>query len=100
LYRSILLEPKRFCGLKHARRGLLTSAFIALLIATLLAITVPARLKQRQVSIEAGIQARAYAYDLAFFEYQKRFKTLPDRDNLKPELSQMPDPDGQIAPPL
>ena len=50
LYRSVLNQPERFCGLKHARRGLLASSLVVLLIALLIGVTVPARLRQRQTS--------------------------------------------------
>ena len=33
LYRSILLQPERFCGVKYARNGLVASATVVLLIA-------------------------------------------------------------------
>lgn len=98
LYRSIREQPARFCGLKHARRGLLASAVVGLLIATLIGITVPARLRQRQMSIDAASQARLYTYDLILFKYKKQFKSLPpDQASLKEELAKLPDPDGSIA---
>ena len=46
LYRSILAQPEKFCGLKYARRGLLASSVVTLLIALLIGITVPARMEQ------------------------------------------------------
>jgi hypothetical protein len=97
IYRSMLHEPERFCGIKQARRGLFASALIGLLIATLIGITVPARLRQRQMSIEAGYRAQYFTLDRAFFEYQLRYKTLPDPTTLKEDLSKLPDPDGSIA---
>jgi hypothetical protein len=45
LYRSILLQPEKFCGIKHARRGLIASSVVALSIALLIGITVPARME-------------------------------------------------------
>jgi hypothetical protein len=97
LYRSITAQPALFCGVKHARRGLFATFAILFLIATLIGVTVPARLRQRQTAREAAIQARFYALDLALFQYQQRFKTLPDQNMLKEELSKLPDPDGSIA---
>jgi len=97
LYRSILCSPERFCGVKYARRGLLASALAALLIATLVGVTVPARLRQRQMAIEAGIQAQGLAFELACFEYKLRFGKLPDQSSLKEDLLSLPDPDGSIA---
>lgn len=97
LYRSIVSQPALFCGVRHARRGLLASALVALLIATLIGITVPARLQQRKMAIDAGNQARYYALDTALFAYQLKFKTLPDQSTLKEDLARLPDPDGTIA---
>lgn len=97
LYASILRDPVRFCGVKYARSGLLASVVVGLLIATLIGITVPARLRQRQMSIEAGGNALYYTYDRALFEYKLRFGTLPDQATLKEDLARLPDPDGAIA---
>ena len=65
LYKSIRLQPERFCGLKYARRGLMASALVGLLMASLIGITIPARLRQRRLAIEAGYQAQAYALEVA-----------------------------------
>jgi hypothetical protein len=97
IYRSILRSPERFCGVKYARRGLLASALVGLLIVTLVGVTVPARLRQRQMAIEAGIQAQALTFELACFEYKLRFGKLPDQTSLKDDLLSLPDPDGSIA---
>jgi len=97
LYRSILCSPERFCGVKYARGGLLASALVVLLIGTLVGVTVPARLRQRQMAIEAGIQAQGLAFELACFEYKLRFGKLPDQSSLKEDLLSLPDPDGSIA---
>jgi hypothetical protein len=97
LYRSIKHEPERFCGVKYARRGLLASATVSLLIATLIGITVPARLRSRNTQIEAAIRAEAAAVDLAFFRHQMARKTLPDEVRTREDLATLPDPDGSIA---
>jgi hypothetical protein len=97
LYRSIRLQPERFCGLRYARRGLLASATVGLLIAVLIGVTVPARLRQRQMSIDAGYRAQYYTLEIALTAYQKKYKTLPDQSTLKEDLSRLPDPDGMIA---
>ena len=95
LYRSIKQEPEKFCGLKHARQGLLASAIVGFLIALLIGVTVPARLRQRQMSIDAGIRADYYTFERAMFEYQLKYKTLPaDFDDLCGRVS---DPDGSLA---
>jgi hypothetical protein len=97
IYRSMLEQPERFCGIKHARRGLLANAVVGLMIALLIGITVPARIRQRQMSIEAGYRAQYLTLDRAFFEYQLRYKTLPDQTTLKEDLAKLPDADGSIA---
>lgn len=97
LYRSIRLQPERFCGVKYARRGLMASAMVALLIATLIGITVPARLRQRRLAIEAGYRAQVYALDVALQRYKNLHKRLPDQSTVVEELSSLPDPDGMIA---
>jgi len=97
IYRSMLQAPEHFCGVRHARRGLFATAMVGLLIALLIGITVPARIRQRQMSIEAGYRAQYLTLDRAFFEYQLRYKTLPDQTTLKEDLAKLPDPDGSIA---
>jgi type II secretory pathway pseudopilin PulG len=95
LYRSILSQPERFCGLKHARRGLLASSVVTLLIALLIGITVPARMQQRRLSKEAGIRAQGYAIELALTQYKIKYKTYPA--DLKTLQDRVPDPDGTLA---
>ncbi len=97
LYKSIAVEPERFCGIKQARHALTATFTVLVLIATLIGITVPARLRQREMSKEAANLARYYAIDFALFQYQQKYKTLPDQSNFKEELSKLPDPDGSIA---
>lgn len=94
IYRSMLQEPARFCGLRYARCGLTASATIPVLIAVLIGVTVPERLRQRQRGIEAGIYALGYRYDRAFSEYRAKYGRLPD--DFK-DLRQLPDPDGSLA---
>jgi hypothetical protein len=95
LYRSILLQPARFCGLKYARRGLLASSVVTLLIALLIGITVPARMQQRRLSKEAGIRAQGYAIELALTQYKIKYKTYPA--DLGSLLDRIPDPDGTLT---
>ena len=95
LYRSILAQPKRFCGLKYARRGLLASSVVTLLIALLIGITVPARMHQRRLSKEAGIRAQGFAIELALTQYKIKYKTYPA--DLKSLQDRVPDPDGTLA---
>jgi type II secretory pathway pseudopilin PulG len=95
LYRSILLHPARFCGLKYARRGLLASSVVTLLIALLIGVTVPARMQQRRLSKEAAIRAQGYAVELALTQYKLTYKTYPA--DLRSLQDRIPDPDGTLA---
>jgi hypothetical protein len=97
IYKSMLRAPSRFVGLRAARRGLMASALVCLLVATLIGVTVPRRLREHQMAIDAGLHARAYTIDRALLEYRRRNGTLPTelKDLLKPD--RLPDPDGSIA---
>jgi len=97
LIRSIKNSSTRFGGLRLARAGFVVSAAVTLLIATLIGITIPERLRQRQDSIEAGMRARGYALHLALLEYRELHGTLPTPDDFSRELRTLPDPDGSIA---
>ncbi len=95
LYRSILVKPERFCGVKYARRGLLTSATVAMLIALLIGVTVPARLHQRQLSKDAALRAQGYVIEEALTAYRIKYQTYPAE--MKDLLKRLPDPDGSLA---
>lgn len=97
LYQSIKNNPERFCGLKYARRGLIATATVVVLVAILIGVTVPVRLRRRGESLEAAQKVRALTIDRALFEYQLRFKTLPDKSSVKTDLAKLPDPDGTLA---
>ena len=94
LYRSIKESPTRFCGLRYARRGYTAAAVFPLLILIMIGITVPERLRRRNLGIEAGINAAGYRVDRAFDEYKKEFETLPS--NLS-DLRRLPDADGSLS---
>lgn len=95
LYRSILSRPEKFCGVNYARHGLLASATVAMLIALLIGVTVPARLEHRRWAQEAAIRAQGYAIERALFEYRVRYHTYPAY--LKDLQERIPDPDGTLA---
>lgn len=95
LYRSILSQPEKFCGVTYARRGLLASATVAMLIALLIGITVPARLQHRRLAKEAAVLAQGYTIERALFEYRLKYHSLPaDFKTLQERVS---DPDGSLA---
>ena len=95
LYRSIKFNPEKFCGLKHARRGLLASSMVALLIALLIGVTVPARLRQRQMAQDAASLAHWYTFERALLEYKIKYQSYPAE--LKDLRERIPDPDGSLA---
>lgn len=95
IYRTMMLTPERFVGHKAARRGLLTCAFVSLLILTLIGITVPARLRQRQMSIEAGNNAQLHTIARAQLEYSALHGMVAS--DFMNDLKTLPDPDGSIA---
>jgi hypothetical protein len=95
LYRSIKANPAKFCGVKHARRGLFASSFVIFMIALLIGVTVPERLRQREMAKDAAYQAYWYTFERAVFEYQVRYKTYPaDTADLRKRIA---DPDGSLA---
>ncbi len=97
LIRSIKNSSTRFGGLRLARAGFVVSVAVTVLIATLIGITIPERLRQRQDAIEAAIHARGYALHLALLKYRELHGTLPTPDDFSRELRTLPDPDGSIA---
>lgn len=94
IYQSMLQNPERFCGLRYARVGLAASASVPVLIAVLIAVTVPERLQQRQLGIEAEAAIPGRTISRAIFEYSIKFERVPNHLN---DLKQLPDQDGSIA---
>jgi hypothetical protein len=95
IYRSIKTQPEKFCGLKHARRGLFAQSFVVLLIALLIGVTIPERLRQREMAKEARYKAYYYTFERAALEYLTRYQTYPtDFTDLR---NRIPDPDGSLA---
>jgi len=87
--------PARFTGLRLARTGFGLSAFVALAIAVLIGVTVPARLRHRAWAAEAKEDAIADETASVLLRYQISFGTYPmGADDLRARLS---DPDGSVA---
>lgn len=96
--RSVKENPARFIGLKAARFGLLSAVAAAVLIATLVGITIPVRLERRQWGIEAASYARGYTLNRALLAYRDLHGTYPtDPDKFAEALQTLPDSDGSIA---
>ncbi len=94
MYRSIVAAPTRFCGRKAALRGYIASAAVPLVVLVLIGVTVPERLRNRNLGIEAGFNAQGYRIDRALTDYQKEFGTLPGSLS---DLKRLPDTDGSLA---
>lgn len=97
LYRSVKQQPDRFCGVVHARRGLLASLSVPALIAVLIGVTVPVRLERRAWGMQAADTANYLRLSSALNEYRLVYKTLPDKSRWKEDLAKLPDPDGSLA---
>ena len=94
--RTIRKSPADFGGLRLARGGFGAAILATLMVATLIGVTVPERLRRRQWGIEAAELARGYTLHRALLQYRERHGTLPPRDELQ-RLRTLPDPDGSIA---
>ncbi len=97
LVRSIKKNPDRFIGLLPARAGFAAAIIATLMVATLIGVTVPERLRRHQWAVDAGYYAQAYTIQRALLEYRAIHGTLPTADDLVKGLSSLPDPDGSIA---
>ena len=97
LLRWIRHAPNTFGGLRLARAGYAMAVLTVVLIATLIGITVPERLRRRQWGLQAAENARAYTLSRALLEYRDLHGTLPPQEDLIRELRTLPDPDGAIA---
>lgn len=98
LTRSIKVNPSHHIGLRAARLGFSSAITVAVLIVTLIGITIPVRLERRQWGIEAAAYARGYTLHRALLEYRDLHGTFPtDPDKYAEALRTLPDPDGSIA---
>jgi hypothetical protein len=97
IIRSIKTDPNKFIGLRAARIGYTNATVVTILFATLIGITVPARLRQRRYGIEAKLYARGRTLSRALLEYRELHGTVPSQEEIVKELRTLPDPDGSIA---
>lgn len=95
LYGSVLAQPDKFCGFKHARAGLVASSTVVCLIALLIGVTVPERLRQRKIAQDAVILAQWYTVERALTEYRIKYQTYPE--DFKQLQERIPDPYGMLA---
>jgi hypothetical protein len=96
VYRSMLESPERYCGIRYAKAGYLTSAYVPVLIVVLIGMTIPERLHQRRLAIQAEHYAHGYALDRALSEYQAKYGKGQNPVDLA-DLRQLPDADGSIG---
>ena len=97
IIRSISKNPSRFIGLLPARIGFTGALAVTVLVAALIGITVPERLRQRQMAHNATHYSQAYTYARALLTYRELHGFIPGPDDLVTELKTLPDPDGSIA---
>jgi len=95
LTRSIRKDPGRFIGLRAARAGLVASIVATAMIASLIGITVPERLRRREWAIEAATNADIYTFQRAALEFRELRGSFPS--TFKELRDHVPDPDGTIA---
>jgi hypothetical protein len=95
IYKGMLLQNGRYCGLVYARRGLRAMATVFALVTLLVSISIPSRLRYRQWSIEASDHALGYRIDRALIEYRERFGTYPS--DVNDLLKELPDEDGSLS---
>jgi hypothetical protein len=97
IVRSIKRNPTRFIGLRAARIGLIAASVVTVLVAALIGVTVPERLRQRKMARNATQYSMAYTYSRALLTYRELHGFIPGPDELVSELKTLPDPDGSIA---
>lgn len=97
LTRNIRKSPERFAGLRLARTGFSVAIVATLMVATLIGVTVPERLRRRQWAFEAAKNARGYTLHRALLEYRHLHGALPPQEDMISALKTLPDPDGAIA---
>ncbi len=94
LYARMRREPARFVGHAHARAGLALTFAVSLLLPVLVGVTVPERLRMRELARRSAENALLYETDLALARYRKRFGTYPAALT---DLRRLEDPDGSVA---
>jgi hypothetical protein len=93
-YARMRREPARFVGHAHARAGLALVFAVAVALATFIGITVPERLRVRELARRAAENVLLYETDIALDRYKSRFGTYPATIS---DLRRLEDPDGSVA---
>ncbi|HVF66552.1 MAG TPA: hypothetical protein VM914_02735 [Pyrinomonadaceae bacterium] len=94
LYARMRREPARFVGHAHARVGLALVFAVAVALTTFVGVTVPERLRVRELARRAAENALLYETDIALDRYKRKFGTYPATIS---DLRRLEDPDGSVA---
>lgn len=94
LYARLRRDPARHTGRGYARVGLALTVVVAIALAALIGVTIPERLRMRELGRRAAGNAQLYAADLALARYRQRFGTYPATLE---DLRRLEDADGSIA---
>jgi hypothetical protein len=94
LYARMRREPSRFIGARVAQAGLALTALTAVTLVALIGVTIPERLRQRELGLRAAENALLYAGDQALARYRTRFGTYPAT---LADLRRLDDPDCSLA---
>jgi hypothetical protein len=96
--RKIVRQPARYIGLSAARVGFATATIAAAAVALLIGITIPERLRQRELALQAANDVLRHASNRVLLGYMSRHGSLPTNvDELIKDLRNTPDPDGTLA---
>jgi hypothetical protein len=94
LYKRMRLSPARFVGHGQARAGLALAAAVFVALVLLVGVTVPERLRMRELARRAAEDAVLYETDFALMRYRQRFGTYPAALE---DLRRIEDANGSIA---
>jgi hypothetical protein len=94
LYARMRREPARFVGHSHARAGLALTFAVAVALTTFIGVTVPERLRVRELARRAADNALLYETDIALARYRKQFGTYPASIS---DLRRLEDADGSVS---
>jgi hypothetical protein len=86
--------PSRFAGVRCAVGGFAASSLVAVALVSLVAVTVPERLRQREMAREAARNAESYDAIRVLLDYQQQYGTLPTNAE---DLRKLADADGSVA---
>ncbi|MDQ3684907.1 MAG: hypothetical protein M3430_04820 [Acidobacteriota bacterium] len=96
--RKIVRQPARYTGLSAARAGFSMATIAAAAVALLIGVTIPERLRQRELALQAADDVVRHASNRMLLGYMSRHGSLPTNvDELIKDLRNTPDPDGTLA---